>query len=193
MKPMPERCFLVLVIASVPLLGAANAWASDACAAVVPDTLRVEISEQYPKFRLPRQSDYDAEDIKYNLANGGKGCLGVAHGAYYHEGAATDYAINLTSAEGAHTVLIVAHAANSTWRLERVWDWGNAAARHLYVDTTAPGKYERTEALDGPVTESGERESYTSKLQGIVAGTIESSGAAFFFDGNAWIHVWISD
>ena len=57
----------------------------------------------------------------------------------------------------------------------------------------SPGKYERTEALDGPVSEPGERESYTSKRQGIVAGTIESSGAAFFFDGNAWIHVWISD
>jgi len=69
----------------------------------------------------------------------------------------------------------------------------DAAAGHLYVDTAAPGKYERTEALDGPVGAPGERESYTSKLQGIVAGTIESSGAAFFFDGNAWIHVWISD
>jgi hypothetical protein len=192
MKPMPKRCFAVLVI-GVLLLDAVNARASDACAAAVPDTLRAVISGQYPKFRLPRQSDYDAEDIKYNLAHGGTGCLGVAHGTYYHEGAATDYAINLTSAEGAYTLFIVAHSVHPTWRLERVWDWGNSAGGHLYVETTTPGKYERTEALDGPVSEPGERESYTSKRQGIVAGTIESSGAAFFFDGNAWIHVWISD
>ena len=190
---MPKRCFAVLAIGSVALLGTANARASDACAAAVPDTLRVVISQQYPKFRLPQQSDYDSEDIKYNLAHGGNGCLGVAHGAYYHEGAATDYAINLQSSEGAHTLLIVAHPANQTWRLERVWDWGNSAVGHLYVDTTEPGKYERTEALDGPVSEQGEQENYTSKREGIVAGTIESSGAAFFFDGKSWIHVWISD
>ena len=63
----------------------------------------------------------------------------------------------------------------------------------LYADTLEPGKYNRTEALDGPVTETGELDSFTSKHQGVVAGAIESSGAAFFFDGRRWVHVWISD
>jgi hypothetical protein len=189
---MLKRPFVILVIASVPALGTRNAWASDACAAGIPDALRAALSEQYPKFRLPQRADYDAEDIKYNLDHGGSGCLGIARGAYYR-GSVTDYAINLASKDGMHALLIAAHPVDSTWRLERVWDWGNAPVGHLYVDTIPAGKYERTEALDGPVSEPGERDSYVSTRQGVVAGAIESSGVAFFFEGKAWVHVWISD
>jgi hypothetical protein len=33
----------------------------------------------------------------------------------------------------------------------------------------------------------------TSRVPGLVAGAIDSSGAAFFYDGKKWVHVWISD
>ena len=33
---------------------------------------------QYPDFRLPQQSDYDARDIKYSVEHGESACLGVA-------------------------------------------------------------------------------------------------------------------
>ena len=180
------------VSASVAVLGMSNAWAADGCAASIPEALRTLISGQFPGYRIPQQSDYDATDIKFSLDHRSNACVGVTHGTYYPDGA-TDYAIILSSTDDAQALLVVASPSNSTWRLERVWDWQDVTAGSLYVDTTAPGKYERTEALDGPVSKRGEKKRYTSQRQGILAGKIESNVAAFFFDGKGWIHVWISD
>ena len=183
----------LLVIASVAVLGTSSAWAADACTASIPEALRILISGQFPGYRIPQQSDYDATDIKFSLDHRSNACVGITHGTYYPDGA-TDYAIILSSTDDAQAaLLVVASPANSTWRLERVWDWEEVTVGSLYVDTAPPGKYERTEALDGPVSKRGEQKRYTSKRQGILAGKIESSIAAFFFDGKAWIHVWISD
>jgi hypothetical protein len=182
----------LLVIASIAVLGMSDAWAADACTASIPEALRVLISGQFPEYRPPQQSDYDAVSMKFTLDHRSYKCLGVAQGTYY-PGEDTDYAIILSSTDGTHALLVVASPANSTWRLERVWDWEEVTVGSLYVDTTAPGKYERTDALQGPVRERTERKRYTSQRHGILAGTIESSIAAFFFDGKGWIHVWISD
>ena len=182
----------LLVVTCVAALRMSNAWATDACAASIPEALRILIPGQFPGYRIPQESDYDATDIKFSLDHRSNACVGVTHGAYYPDGA-TDYAIILSSTADAQAMLVVASPANSTWRLERVWDWEDVTAGSLYVDTTAPGKYERTEALEGPVSKRGEQKRYTSQRQGILAGKIESSVAAFFFDGKGWIHVWISD
>ena len=182
----------LLVVTIIAAPGMSNAWAADACAASIPEALRILIPGQFPGYRIPQQSDYDATDIKFSLDHRSNACVGVTHGTYYPDGA-TDYAIMLSSTDDAQALLVVASPENSTWRLERVWDWQDVTAGSLYVDTTAPGKYERTQALDGPVSKRGEQKRYTSQRQGILAGKIESSVAAFFFDGKGWIHVWISD
>jgi hypothetical protein len=169
-----------------------SAATTDACAGQVPQPVRFVIEQNFPEFRLPRQSDFDARDISYNREHGGTGCLGIAKGSY-RRAYTTDYAINITSKTQTHTILIVASQAADTWRVEVVRDWGEEAIGTLYVDTEPPGTYERTDALDGPITEPGERGKYTAKREGIVTGAIESTGAAFFFDGKAWVHVWISD
>jgi hypothetical protein len=175
------------------LFGAQDiAIAADACAPLIPEALKLAIAQSYPDYRLPRQSDYDKVDIKYNVEHGGSGCLGIAAGSYYRKNA-INYAINVTSKTKTHTLLIVADRLDTAWKLELLRDWGDESIGRIYVDTEEPGTYERTEALDGPISEPGERERYTSKRQGLVAGAIESSGAAFFFDGKGWVHVWISD
>jgi len=190
---MKRNAIALSIAFGILLLGGQGfARAADACAPLIPGALRMAIAHSYPDYRLPRQSDYDAYNIKYNVEHGGNGCLGIATGSYYRR-SSTDYAINITSTTKLHTLLIVAEQVAAKWRLELVWDWGDEPGGRVYVDTEVPGSYERTEALDGPISEPGERESYTSKRQGLVAGAIESTGAAFFLDGKHWVHVWISD
>lgn len=169
---------------------APTARASDVCEGLVPTAARLAIQKQYPKFRLPQESDYNPVDIKDG--QGGVQCLGIAKGTY-HRGGGIEYALNITSTSAPHTVLVVAYQVGTSWQVEMVWDWGSATLGSTYAGTAAAGIYERTEALEGPVNEPGELLSYKADHQGVVAGQIESSGAAFFFNGKRWIHVWLAD
>lgn len=186
--------FLILFISATVLVfgGAATASTADKCAGLIPAELKSAIKKKYPGYRLPIQTNYSPDYIKYNIDKGGSGCLGIATGSYYAN-SARDYVIYLTSAAPTHTILVVAHQAATKWEIGLVWDLKDEKLGSLYVETLAPGKYERTEALDGPITGKDERETYLAKLQGFAAGTIESSGAAFFFDSDKWIHIWIED
>ena len=179
-----------VVMAALAGLAASVARASDVCAGLVPAAARVAIEKQYPKFRLPNEADYNPVDIKDG--QGGVQCLGIAKGIY-HRGGGVEYALNITSTTAPHTVLVVAYRSGATWQVEMVWDWGSATLGSVYAGTASAGMYERTEALEGPANEPDERLSYKAQHQGVVAGQIESSGAAFFFDGKRWIHVWVSD
>ena len=179
-----------VAIAALLGFGAAAARAGDVCDGLVPTAARIAIEKQYPKFRLPHEADYDPVDIKDG--QGGVQCLGIAKGTY-HRGVGVEYALDITSTTAPHTVLVVAYQSGTTWQAELVWDWGSATLGSVYAGTATAGTYERTEALEGPVNEPGERLAYKADHQGVVAGKIDSSGAAFFFDGKRWIHVWVSD
>jgi hypothetical protein len=170
--------------------GMSVARAGDVCQGLVPTAARLAIEKQYPKFRLPHEADYNPVDIKDG--QGGVQCLGIAKGTY-HRGTGVEYALNITSTKDPHTVLVVAYQSAAVWQVELVWDWGSATLGSVYAGTASAGQYARTEALEGPANEPGERLTYKAVHEGVVAGQIESSGAAFFFDGKRWIHVWVSD
>jgi len=178
-----------VALATLVGCGASAARAGDVCDGLVPAAARVAIEKQYPKFRLPHESDYDPVDIKDG--EGGVQCLGIAKGSY-HRGDGVEYALNITSTTAPHTVLVVAYRSGAAWQVELVWDWGSATLGSVYAGTAVAGTYERTETLDGPVNEPGERLAYKARHDGVMAGQIESSGAAFFFDGKRWLHVWVS-
>jgi hypothetical protein len=169
---------------------AAAAQARDVCKGLVPEAARSAIEKQYPQFRLPLEADYDPTDI--HDGEGGVQCLGIAKGSY-HRGSGVEYALNITSTKAPHTVLVVAYQLGAIWQVELVWDWGSATLGSVYAGTAAAGDYARTEALEGPANEPGERLVYKAGHDGVVSGQIGSSGAAFFFDGKRWIHVWVSD
>jgi hypothetical protein len=179
-----------MAVAVLSGIGTSAARASDVCDGLVPTAARLAIEKQYPKFRLPHEADYNPADIKDG--QGGVQCLGIAKGNYHHRGA-VEYALNITSTSAPHTVLVVAYRSGTTWQVEMVWDWGVATLGSVYAGTASAGVYERTEALEGPANEPGEVLTYKADHQGVVSGQIEASGAAFFFDGKRWIHVWVSD
>jgi hypothetical protein len=170
-------------------LAAASARAGNACDGLVPEAARSAIEKQYPKFRLPLEADYDPADI--TDGEGGQQCLGIAKGSY-HRGSGAEYALNITSTKAPHTVLVVVYQSGAAWQVELIWDWGSATLGSVYAGTLAAGTYERAEALDGPANEPGERVMYKAGHEGVVAGHIGATGAAFFFDGRRWIHVWVS-
>lgn len=41
--------------------------------------------------------------------------------------------------------------------------------------------------------EPGRVRRYRATQPGFIAGGIESSGVAYFFDGKRWVHMWLSD
>jgi hypothetical protein len=178
-----------VAIAALLGFGAAAARASDVCNGLVPTAVRVAMEKQYPKFRLPNEADYNPGDIRDG--HGGVQCLGIAKGTY-HRGGGVEYALNITSTTAPHTVLVVAYQSGTTWQVELVWDWGSATLGSVYAGTASAGTYERTETLEGPANEPDERLAYKADHEGVVAGQIEASGAAFFFDGKRWIHIWVS-
>lgn len=185
-----KTVWVVVAVAALWACGAVAARASDVCNGLVPAAARSAIEKQYPKFRLPLEADYDPTDI--DDGEGGVQCLGIAKGSY-HRGNGVEYALNITSTKAPHTVLVVAYQSGATWQVELVWDWGSATLGSVYAGTAAAGNYARTETLEGPANEPGERLAYKAGHDGVVSGRIGSTGAAFFFNGKHWIHVWVSD
>jgi hypothetical protein len=190
---MKGNSFCLILTPILLILGfILSAQAADSCSNLIPSSLSSVIDKTYSGYRLPHQSDYDEYNVDYNLKNGGNGCLGIAKGHYIKKNVES-YALNITSDLKKNTLMIVATKNQKSWKLEIVQDWEDEPIGRMYVETEKPGTYERTEALDGPISEAGERMKVTSKLEGIVAGGIESSGAVFFYVGKKWVHVWISD
>ncbi len=103
-----------------------------------------------------------------------------------------DIAIILTNNEKTKTVLIAALNRNGNWGISKLPTWCESIDR-CYVEELQPGSYERTRALDSPIIKPDEREHITSKSTGILAGTIESTGIAYFYLDQKWFYVWVSD
>jgi hypothetical protein len=167
---------------------------SDACAPLIPDSLRLIIAQTYPGHRPPTASDNSVADIAYERQRGGTDCLGVATGDFDGNGEA-DVALLLTPEAADRTLLVVARRLGASWQVDTLHAWGVGRPQErsrFYVKTVPPGQYRRTQALTGP-SGPGERLIYRSKHQGIVSGVIESSSVAFFFTGKEWVHVWLSD
>jgi hypothetical protein len=184
---------LTILSGAVLLSPEATAPPQDSCRRVLPRGLQEAVHRQYPAYRLPSESDNLPDDIRVNREQGGSGCLGVAV-ARYRGGKSNDYAFLLTSPAPAENVLLVVGSQEgSQWRLELLRDWGAGGRGVLYVESARPGKYGRTQALEGPVVEPGELSYFASKLPGVESGRVESSGVAYFFTAKGWVHVWVSD
>jgi hypothetical protein len=177
--------FAILVMMMIPKISIAE----ESCS--VPESLKNQIAKQFPEYRLPRASDNHADSIAYNRQHGGNGCLGLTRADFDGDGN-FDHAILLTELESDNTLLVVALFKKKGWVVEKLLDLGSDRAT-LYVGSLEPGRYVRAGSLNDSDLEPGEVRSYTSTLTGIVTGTVESSGVAYFRTSKGWVHVWISD
>lgn len=66
---------VILIMLGVAAYGAP---AQDSCEAQIPQQLTLSLEKMFPGYRAPLAADNLAEDIEWNLKEGGNGCLGVA-------------------------------------------------------------------------------------------------------------------
>jgi hypothetical protein len=187
--PLPLLTAAMLALTAMP--PAAAPKAEDPCLAKIPSGLRKQLVLKFPNDRLPTTDDSRMEDIAEDRKHGGDGCLLVAVGDFNGD-KQQDVALVLFSKAGKKLRLVACLKDGETWKIESLSAW-DGRDDNPYIHPLKPGKYRRSEALEGPVTEPGELASYSSKLTGFVHGTIESSGRAYFISKGKWVHVWVSD
>ena len=188
---------LLLAIFTYPC-AAGQAVTPDACEAQVPIPLREVLRKQFPGYRLARVSDYPAEDIEQHKAHfNGNPCLAVASADTDGDGY-KGFAFLIVN-ESRHTLLVAAqNLSGKNWKLVELSDFGpDGPAATVYVEMIEPGVYADMYASDkGPsdyVPKPGRVRRYNAIHSGFIAGGIESSGVAYFFDGKRWVHMWLSD
>jgi len=157
----------------------------------VPTALAELLALQFPGYRLPRLDDLSAEFVKLDRESGGTGCFAVALGDYDGDGQ-EDIALYLPSNRGTAPLLLVGLRRSETWAFFMLPTWCGKTIEQCYVETTKPGTFTRTEALDGPL-ERDERQSIHTTTQSITAGTLEATGVVYSYLDRKWVHVWVSD
>lgn len=154
-----------------------------------------QLHDSYPKFRPVKASDYSQESLAYPKAHG-ISCPGIALADVDGNGL-FDMALFMT-AENGHTVLVVARRFKTPkWDVSTIRDFGMEGVSNSYVEPIAAGRYtdlfESDVAPSDYVPEPGRVKHFRSRYAGFIAGTMESSGVAYFFAGKRWVHLWLSD
>ena len=167
----------------------------DACTKAIPQKIVAQLRVDYPQFRPVRASNYSQDSLAYPRAHGIQ-CPGTARADVDGNGLA-DVTLFITSNNG-RTLLVVARQFKpQNWRTSTLYDFGTEGVSRSYVEPFKAGSYTDLFASDmapsGYEPEPGRVKHYRSQLPGFMAGTIESTGAAFFFTGKKWVHLWLSD
>jgi hypothetical protein len=139
------------VLAWLLMSSRAQAAPGDSCASRITVELGARLETAYPEFRVPRESDNLPDDVAYSRANGGSGCLGADTADFDGDGR-IDVVVALTPRENAQGSRIVAALAQSQgWVLAELGEYGPRSIdrRRIFVGTLAPGRYRRSEALEG--------------------------------------------
>ena len=184
---MRKTIGVLLVTFSV---AAHSAPAADTCQAQIPEQLSTSLKKQFPGYRPPLATDNLAEDIEWNIKEGGKGCLGVAIADFDGDGS-KDFLLGLTSLDGKGTLVTVALTRGSSWDFHTLGSWKEGRSR-LYMAAEKPGLFKRTKSLNGALG-PGEKESMSCSNPGALFGATESSGVVYCYAKGKWHHVWVSD
>jgi hypothetical protein len=190
-----HQSLLTLLFACAPAF--AQTPTPEPCEALLPASLREVLPKKFPDYRLARVSDYLKEDVdQHKKDHNGNPCLGVASVDVDGDGF-PDFAFFLTG-KARHTLLVTArNVSGKTWEIIKIDDFGKEGPGRSYVAPLEPGSYQDLFDTDrGPADytpEPGRVRKYKANHSGFIAGTIESSGIAFFFTGKRWVHLWLSD
>jgi hypothetical protein len=180
------------IIALTSLVLASPVYASsDRCSGKMPQELARVLVQKNADYRLPRESDNLKEDVAYNVSQKGTGCLAIATADFDGNGHA-DYLVALPAKDSKATLVMVALRRGRSWRLEPLTTWPDSQGR-VFVEAHHAGLFEKTEALEGPVSEAGEVLSMRCHHKTAVFGFTESSAVAYCWHQDKWQHVWISD
>jgi hypothetical protein len=169
----------------------ANAEPSkDACLVQIPETLNASLKDKFPDYRAPQANDNIAEDIEWDIKEGGKGCLGLALADFDGDGT-KDYLIGLTSKNSPGALIVVGLARGSTWEFHTFAKWKEQRSR-LFVAAQKSGHFRRSQAFEGP-TSQGELKSMNCRTYGAQFGATESWSVVYCYAQKKWNYVRVSD
>lgn len=177
------------LISAILSLVACHAFAVDACQEQIPRSLSIAIAKGFPTYRTPLVTDNSADDVSWNLKQGGNGCFGVATADLDGNGV-KDFVLGLSSKKTDEALIVVAFSKGKSWRIDKLSAWSDGRLR-LFVDTSPAGTYELSEALDGPGP--GEITTLMCPHSVAIYGGIESWAVANCFKEGKWLHVQTSD
>jgi hypothetical protein len=186
---IPTFILAIMLAAGMRTAGQTNSD-SDMCRALLPTTIQRALTKHFPGYRLPQLTDSLEEDVKYQRAQGGNGCLLVASGDFDGDGV-IDFAVGLVSKRDASAFVVVVRRRGNNWLFSRLMK-ASTPAIQLYVATAKPDHFMRTRSSDRPL-QPGERESMVCPHGAVIFGATESSGIAHCYLNGRWPYVWISD
>jgi hypothetical protein len=177
----------------IALLGAQAMWGHslDVCEQKVPAPLRRVLSAKFPGFRPARFADQTGDVAEFNKRSGGDGCITVAVGDFDGDGQ-MDVALLLTNPKSDVVRLVVALRRATSWATYRLPIWCRPISA-CYVQTTKPGLFRRSEALDTPLSSRDERNQIESQTESVISGTLEATGIVCVYAKEKWHYVWVSD
>jgi hypothetical protein len=186
---------LVWVVAATSSL--AQTPALDPCRAKVPESLKSIVKTKYPGYRLPLVADYDKEDIVQHREHfGGDPCLGVTSADVDGDGN-PDFAFFLIDEAGNTALVAARNVMGKTWVVTKLDSFPKGELGRSYVEPLEAGSYQdlydSDRAPSDYAPEPGRVRRYHSSHPGFIAGTIEASGIGFFYTGQHWVHLWLSD
>ena len=159
----------------------------------VPSGLKKAIKTKYPSYRIGRVSDYPKEALVMQYDHKPNSCPAIASADVDGDGN-MDYALFIVDASQ-HTLLITArNIGGKSWQIYKLYDFKKRELGNSYVEPIKAGTYQDLYANSPEYqNEPGRLRKYTSKRPGFIAGSMESSGVAFFFSDKRWVHLWLSD
>lgn len=163
--------------------------AGEACSKLLPGELATALVHRFPAYRLPREDDNMAEDVRRTVEQGGSGCLGADFGNFYGD-RGQQWVVALRSRQDAGSALVVvARKSHSGWHFGELLTWPSLASR-LYVGRVPPGRYERGER--DPLT-GDEPEQLTCPHDAVALGATESSQINYCHVEGRWVSITVSE
>jgi hypothetical protein len=178
----------------------ADTNSNEACAKLMPETLRSQVVKDYAGFRFIRVDDYTEEDIKTESQyHHGSKCIAAASADYFGD-KRPSFAFMLISGDGNLLVIVARENPGHPWKITKLDGWKvrdvfiEGEQIHYYLNTLEPGDYTNALVEEGEEEPpSDELKNLSSKRPGIVYGTIESTGVGYFFVDGHWVHLTTSD
>jgi len=173
---------------------------NEACAQLVPGSLRKQVAKDYPGFRFIRVDDYTEEDINTESQyHHGSKCIAAASADYFGD-RRPSFAFMLMSGDGNLLVMVAREKPGHPWEITKLDGWKvrdvfiEGEKIHYYLNTLEPGVYTNALVEEGEEEPpSDELKNLSSKTPGVVYGTIESTGVGYFFVDGRWVHLTTSD